>query len=82
MIREGDAYAKKLLAVFPEGADAYLTLGPANFIIGSLPAHKRFFLVFTGIYGDKSRGIQQRQFAMCQHPEEKSQSEIRSNVNS
>lgn len=32
-------------------ADAYLILGAANYIIGSLPALKRFFLHFKGISG-------------------------------
>ena len=59
MIREADSYAKRLLAIAPEGADAYLTLGAANYIIGSLPAFKRFLLGFAGIHGDKKLGIQQ-----------------------
>jgi hypothetical protein len=63
MIRDADKYAKKLLAVAPEAADAYLTLGAANYIIGSLPALKRFFLGFAGIHGDKSKGIQQLEVA-------------------
>lgn len=63
MIREADKYAKKLLAVAPDAADAYLTLGAANYIIGSLPAPKRFFLRFAGIRGDKRGGIQQLQIA-------------------
>ena len=63
MIREADEYAKKLLAVAPEAADAYLGLGTANYIIGSLPGLKRFFLSFAGIHGDKRRGIQQLEIA-------------------
>lgn len=59
MIREADKCAKKLLAVVPEGADAYLTLGTANYVIGSLPAGKRFFLRFAGIRGDNLLGIKQ-----------------------
>src|SRR5579872_6383591 len=49
-IREADAYSKKLLQVAPDAADAYLTLGAANYIIGSLPTPKRFFLHFVGIH--------------------------------
>lgn len=52
MIREADKFAKRLLAVNPDAADAYLTLGAANYIIGSLPVFKRFFLKFKGISGD------------------------------
>jgi hypothetical protein len=63
MIGEADKFAKKLLAVAPEGADAYLTLGTANYIIGSLPAGKRFFLRFAGIRGDKRLGIKQIEIA-------------------
>jgi hypothetical protein len=59
MIRQADAYAKKLLAVAPDAADAYLTLGAVNYIIGSLPGIKKFFLSFAGIHGDKRVGIQQ-----------------------
>jgi len=63
MIRQADKFAKKLLAVAPDAADAYLTLGAANYIIGSLPAPKRFFLRFAGIRGDKHGGIQQIEIA-------------------
>lgn len=63
MIRQADKFAKKLLAVAPDAADAYLTLGAANYIIGSLPAPKRFFLRFAGIRGDKRGGIQQLEIA-------------------
>ena len=45
MIKDADKYAKQLLAVAPDAFDAYVTLGAANYIIGSLPAHKRAFLV-------------------------------------
>ena len=63
MIRDADRYAKKLLVVAPDAADAYLTLGTANYIIGSLPGLKRFVLGFAGIHGDKKAGIQQLQIA-------------------
>lgn len=63
MTGEADKYAKQLLAVAPEAADAYLGLGTANYVIGSLPAHKRFLLAFAGIHGDKRAGIQQLEIA-------------------
>ncbi|HEY5027498.1 MAG TPA: hypothetical protein VIK39_03750 [Candidatus Angelobacter sp.] len=63
MIRDADKYAKRLLAIAPEGADAYLTLGTANYIIGSLPGIKRFFLGFAGVRGDKKAGIKQLEIA-------------------
>lgn len=52
-VREADVYAKQLLAVAPDAADAYLGLGMANYFIGSLPGTKKFFLGFAGIHGDK-----------------------------
>ena len=63
MIREADKFAKKLLAVAPDAADAYLTLGTANYVIGSLSAPKRFFLRFVGVRGDKRGGIRQLEIA-------------------
>ena len=63
MIGDADRYAKKLLVVAPDAADAYLTLGAANYIIGSLPGYKKFFLGFVGIHGDKKAGIQQLEIA-------------------
>lgn len=63
MIRDADKYAKRLLAIAPEGTDAYLTLGTANYIIGSLPGFKKFFLGFSGIHGDKKEGIRQLELA-------------------
>jgi hypothetical protein len=59
LVREADKFARKLLAVDPDAADAYLTLGTANYIIGSLPAFKRFLLRIKGIHGDKRGGIEQ-----------------------
>ena len=62
-IREADKYANKLLAIAPEADDAYLGLGTANFVIGSLPGFKRFLLGFAGIHGDKKEGIRQLEIA-------------------
>jgi hypothetical protein len=63
LIGEADKYAKKLLVVLPGAADAYLGLGTANYVIGSLPGYKKVFLAFAGIHGDKKTGIQQLQMA-------------------
>jgi len=63
MTRNADLYAKKLLAVTPAAADAYLGLGTANFVIGSLPGYKRFALGFIGIHGDKTLGLRQLEIA-------------------
>jgi len=62
-IREADKYAKALLVIAPDAADAYLGLGTANYVIGSLLGVKKFFLGFAGIHGDKKAGIQQLQIA-------------------
>jgi hypothetical protein len=59
LVRDADKYAKKLLAVDPDAADAYLGLGAANYIIGCLPDYKKFFLFFGGIHGDKQEGMRQ-----------------------
>jgi len=63
MIGVADTYAKKLLVIAPDAADAYLGLGTANYVIGSLPGIKKFFLSFVGIHGDKKLGIQQLEIA-------------------
>ncbi|HLJ89939.1 MAG TPA: hypothetical protein VKZ53_24235 [Candidatus Angelobacter sp.] len=63
MTSEADKYAKKLLTVAPDAADAYFGLGTANYIIGSLPVHKRFLLALEGIHGDKRLGMQQLEIA-------------------
>jgi hypothetical protein len=58
-VRKSESYARQLLAVEPDSADAYLALGIANYIIGSLPIHKRIFLWMGGIRGDKELGMAQ-----------------------
>jgi hypothetical protein len=59
MIRSAGDYANRLLQVAPDAADAYLVLGAANYVIGSQALHKRLFLRFAGIRGDKREGIRQ-----------------------
>jgi hypothetical protein len=63
MVRNADVYAQKLLAVAPDAADAYLSLGTANYIIGSLPGFKKLLLGLAGIHGDKQLGIKQLEIA-------------------
>ena len=62
-IRQAQGYARELLAIESSSADAYLTLGAANYILGCLPAYKRFFLASGGIHGDKMTGIKQLEMA-------------------
>jgi hypothetical protein len=59
LTREADKIAKDLLAVAPGAADAYVALGAANYIIGSLPSYKRFVIWFGGFHGDRALGMQQ-----------------------
>ena len=61
LIKEAEGYAKRLLALQPDEADAWLSLGAANYIIGCLHTYKRFFLWFGRIHGDKSLGMEQLQ---------------------
>jgi hypothetical protein len=59
MMRRAEREAKTLLSIDHTADDAYLALGASNYIIGSLPSHKRFFLKISGVQGDKERGMQQ-----------------------
>ena len=61
--RKAQGYAKDLLALSPDSADAYLALGAANYLLGCLPAHKRFFLWLGGVRGDRLAGMQQLETA-------------------
>lgn len=58
-LREGNTHAKTLLAERPDAYDAYVALGSANYIIGSLSVGFRAMLWFGGIHGDKKLGMDQ-----------------------
>jgi len=58
-LKEGNEHAKALLAEEPDANDAYVALGTANYVIGSLSGGTRFFLKFGGIHGDKKLGMEQ-----------------------
>ena len=58
-LKLANEYAKQLLAQKPNAHDAYVALGCANYIIGSLSGGMRFFLSFGGVHGDKKLGMQQ-----------------------
>ena len=58
-IKEANATAEKLLAQEPDAADAWLALGAAHYIIGSLSGPKRFFLRFDGIHGSRKAGMEE-----------------------
>lgn len=63
LIRQAEDYAQELLAVEPGAYDAYLALGASKYVIGCLPAYKRFFLSFGGIHGDRREGMKQLEMA-------------------
>ncbi len=63
LIRRAEKEAGRLLAVRPDAHDAYMALGAANYIIGCLPAYKRFLLWFGGVRGDRQRGMEQLEVA-------------------
>jgi tetratricopeptide (TPR) repeat protein len=65
-IKRAEKTATLLLEVRPDLQDASLALGAANYIIGSLPGYKRFFLWFGGVSGDRERGMRQLQMAADQ----------------
>jgi tetratricopeptide (TPR) repeat protein len=58
-IKEAETTAKQLLAQRPDAADAWLALGMAHYIIGSLRGPKRFVLRFDGIHGDRKLGMEE-----------------------
>jgi tetratricopeptide (TPR) repeat protein len=58
-LKEANAHAKQLLAQRPDALDAYVAMGSANYIIGSLSAGFRAMLWFGGIHGDKRSGMEQ-----------------------
>jgi hypothetical protein len=60
-LKEANINAELLLQQRPDAYDAYVALGCANYIIGSLPGSARFMLWFGGIHGDKQLGMQQVQ---------------------
>ncbi|HTT33370.1 MAG TPA: hypothetical protein VMH48_07205 [Methylomirabilota bacterium] len=58
-LKEANVHAKALLAQRPDAFDAYVALGSANYIVGSLNVGFRAMLWFGGIHGDKKLGMEQ-----------------------
>lgn len=58
-MKEANAHAKLLLAQRPDASDAFVALGSANYIIGSLSSGFRALLWFGGVHGDKKLGMEQ-----------------------
>jgi hypothetical protein len=63
LIRGAEKEATRLLALRPDALDAYVALGAANYIIGSLPFYKRVLLWFGAMHGDRRRGMDQLRMA-------------------
>lgn len=63
MMKDSANYARELLDIDPRISDAYLALGAANYIVGSLSGTQRFFLGFKGIHGNAKEGLQQLEIA-------------------
>jgi len=58
-LKEANVHAKALLAQRPDALDAFVALGSANYIVGSLNVGFRAMLWFGGIHGDKKLGMEQ-----------------------
>ena len=56
--RKANDYHARLLHRNPRYYDAYLIPGLFDFVLGSLPKPLKVLLYFTGLRGDKQRGIQ------------------------
>ncbi len=63
LTKQAETYARELLKIRPDSQDAYVSLGAANYLIGCLPPHKRFFLWFGGIRGGRREGMRQLEMA-------------------
>ncbi|HTY64384.1 MAG TPA: hypothetical protein VMG30_19190 [Acidobacteriota bacterium] len=59
LIRKAEHYARQTIALQPDNVDAWFSVGATNYIIGCMPAYRRFLLWFGGIQGDKRLGMEQ-----------------------
>ena len=55
--RESQKYARRLLALDPPVYDAYLTIGSAEYVVGSLNFFFRLFVRLDQIEGDKQKAV-------------------------
>jgi hypothetical protein len=58
LLKDADTFATKALAIDPTRADANISIGMAQYVIGCLPTYKRFVLWFGGIHGDRTAGME------------------------
>jgi hypothetical protein len=59
--KEAQAYAVRLLKINPNYADAYITTGFSEYLVGSLPFFMRWFVHFDDTQGDKQLAIKRLQ---------------------
>jgi hypothetical protein len=57
--RRNQVYARRLLALDPPVADAYMTFGTVEYVVGSLPFFLRWLVRFDQIGGSKQKGIEE-----------------------
>jgi hypothetical protein len=57
LLKDADKFATRALAIDPTRADANISIGMAQYVIGCLPTYKRFILWFGGIHGDRAEGM-------------------------
>lgn len=59
LTERAEGMAEELLELKPDAQDAWLAIGASNYIVGCLPRHKRFFLWFGGVAGNRQEGMAQ-----------------------
>jgi len=59
--KEAQTYAVRLLKINPNYADAYITTGFSEYLVGSLPFFMRWFVHFDDTQGDKQLAIKRLQ---------------------
>ena len=52
-----NSYAQRLIKIDPGFADAYLTAGLSEYLVGSLPFFIRWFVHFDNVNGSKEKGV-------------------------
>lgn len=74
--RKASIYHTELTRLNPRCYDAYLVPGIYDFVLGSLPASMKFFLLFGGFSGDKERGMRAAETAARQGDHAKQDAKI------